>query len=97
MRSVIQHLSSLSSVRAGWSGRRECEYIFVLSLFFIKYPREDPGIKSRMCSPYPQRRKRRLNWAVSRINRIKRLDPCWCLDRHVKEPYEMSMALGARL
>ena len=65
------------------------------------YPREGPGggggVKSRMCPPYPQRdRKRRLNGAVSRYNRIKRVAACRCLDGHVKEPYEMSMALGAR-
>ena len=41
-------------------------------------------------------RKRRLNGAVSRNNRIKRLTPCWCLDRHAKEPNEVFMALGAR-
>ena len=35
-------------------------------------------------------RKRRLNWAVYRNNRIKRVAPCRCLDGHVKEPYEMS-------
>ena len=46
-----------------------------------------------MCPPYPQRdRKRRLNGAVCRNHRIKRLVPCRCLDGHVKEPYEMSMA-----
>ena len=51
------------------------------------------GDKSRICPPYPQHdRKRRLNGAVSRNNRIKRLAPCRCLDGHVKEPYEMSMA-----
>ena len=50
-----------------------------------------------MCPPYPQRdRKRRLIGAVCRNHRIKRLVPCRCLDGHVKEPYEMSMALGAR-
>ena len=55
------------------------------------------GVKSRMCPPYPQRdRKRRLNGAVCRNHRIKRVVPCRCLDGHVKEPYEMSMALGAR-
>ena len=55
------------------------------------------GAKSRMCPPYPQRdRKRRLNGAVCRNHRIKRVVPCRCLDGHVKEPYEMSMALGAR-
>ena len=54
-------------------------------------------VKSRMCPPYPQRdRKRRLNGAVCRNHRIKRVVPCRCLDGHVKEPYEMSMALGAR-
>ena len=44
----------------------------------------------------PACRKRRLIWAVCRNHRIKRLVPCQCLDGHVKEPYEMSMALGAR-
>ena len=39
-------------------------------------------------------RKKWLNGAVSRNNRIKRVVPCRCLDGHVKEPYEMSMALG---
>ena len=33
---------------------------------------------------------------VSRNNRIKRVAPCRCLDGVVKEPYEMSMTLGAR-
>ena len=51
------------------------------------------GVKSRMCPPYPQRdRKRRLNGAVCRNHRIKRVAPCRCLDGHIKEPYEMSMA-----
>ena len=27
---------------------------------------------------------------------VKRLAPCRCLDGHVKEPYEMPMALGAQ-
>ena len=46
-----------------------------------------------MCPPYPQRdRKRRLNGAVCRNHRIKRVVPCRCMDKHVKEPYEMSMA-----
>ena len=63
--------------------------------------RESPwgrrGFKSRIRPPYPQRdRKRRLNGAVCRNHRIKRVVPCRCLDWHVKEPYEMSMALGAR-
>ena len=55
------------------------------------------GVKSRMCPPYPNRdRKRRLIGAVCRNHRIKRVVPWRCLDGHVKEPYEMSMALGAR-
>ena len=42
-------------------------------------PREGPGVKSRMCPPYPQRdRKRRLNGAVCRYHRIKRVVPCRC-------------------
>ena len=40
-------------------------------------------------------RKRRLTGAVSRNNRMKGAAPCRFLDGHVKEPYEMSMALGA--
>ena len=44
----------------------------------------------------PACRKRRLIGAVCRNHRIKRLVPCRCLDGHVKEPYEMSMAFGAR-
>ena len=56
-------------------------------------PHEGLGVKSRMCPPYPQRdRKRRLNGAVCRNRRIKRVVPCRCQDVHVKEPYEMSMA-----
>ena len=63
----------------------------------VPFPREGPGVKSRMCPPYPQRdRKRRLIGAVCPNHRIKRVVPCRCLDGHVKEPYEMSMALGAR-
>ena len=41
-------------------------------------------------------RKRRLNGAVYQNNHIKRVVPCRCFDGHVKEPFEMSMALGAR-
>ena len=43
-------------------------------------PREGPGGLSRECAPpYPQRdRKRRLNGAVCRNHRIKRLVPCRC-------------------
>ena len=41
-------------------------------------------------------RKRRLHGAVSRNNRLKRMAPCQSLDGHVKEHYEMSMALGAQ-
>ena len=67
--------------------------IFFVSHLLEKFPREGPGVKSRMCPPYPQRdRKRRINWAVCRKHRIKRVVPCRFLDGHVKEPYEMSMA-----
>ena len=37
-----------------------------------------------------------LNEAVSRNNGIKRVAPCRYFDGHIKEPYEMYMALGAR-
>ena len=53
-------------------------------------------VKSNVSFVSPVCFKRRLNGAVSQNNRIKRVAPCWCLDGHVKEPYEMSMALGAR-
>ena len=42
-------------------------------------------------------RRRRLNEAVSRNNRIKRVAQCRFFDRHVQGPYEISMALGTRL
>ena len=45
-----------------------------------------------MSSVSPACRKRRLNEAVSRNNRIKGVVPYRCLYGHVKEPYEMSMA-----
>ena len=51
--------------------------------------------KKNVSSVSPACRKRRLIGAVCRNHRIKRLVPCRCLDGHVKEPYEMSMALGA--
>ena len=42
-------------------------------------PREGPGVKSRICPPYPKReRKRRLNGAVCRNHRKKRVVPCRC-------------------
>ena len=44
-----------------------------------------------MSSVSPACRKRLLNGAVSRNNRIKRLAPCRCLDGHVNESYEMSI------
>ena len=66
-----------------------------LSSFFP--PVRARGLSRECAPPYPQRdRKRRLNGAVCRNHRIKRLVPCRCLDGHIKEPYEMSMALGAR-
>ena len=44
-----------------------------------KVPMRALGVKSRMCPPYPQRdRKRRLNGAVCRNHRIKRVVPCRC-------------------
>ena len=34
-----------------------------ISIMFAKRPRGDPGVKSRMCPPYPHAcRKRRLKW-----------------------------------
>ena len=70
---------------------------FSVYFHFTEPPWGPGGFKSRMCPQYPQLdRKRRLNGAVCRNHRIKRVVPCRCLDGHVKEPYEMSMASGAR-
>ena len=55
-----------------------------------------PGVEN-VSSVSPACRKRRLNGMVSQNNRIKRLTPCRCLDRHVKVHHEMSMGLRARL
>ena len=45
------------------------------------------GVKSRMCPPYPQRdRKRRLNGAMCRNHRIKRVVPCRCRTGTLKNP-----------
>ena len=49
-------------------------------------------VKVGMCPPYPLACRKRLFLEIT----VKRLAPCQCLDGHVKEPYEMSMALGAR-
>ena len=55
---------------------------FVLYIYTLRiidhFPREGRGGLSRECAPpYPQRdRKRRLNGAVCRNHRIKRLVPC---------------------
>ena len=69
------------------------DQITVLNYPLATAPVRARGVKSRMCPPYPQRdRKRRLIGAVCRNHRIKRVVPCRCLDGHVKEPYEMSMA-----
>ena len=58
-----------------------CRYNNILSRYkHIRWaPVRARGIKSRMCPPYPQRdRKRRLNGAVCRNHRIKRVVPCRC-------------------
>ena len=61
------------------------------------WPPWGPRGLSRECVlRIPECRKRRLNRAVSRNNRIKRVAQCRCLDGHVKEPYKMSMALGVQ-
>ena len=67
------------------------KYMYKISLHFFKHLNL---LFKNVSSVSPACRKRRLNGAVSRNNRIKRLAPCRCLDGHVKEPYEMSMALG---
>ena len=47
--------------------------------FYYNGPHEGLEVKSRICHPYPQRdRKRRLNGAVCRNHRIKRVVPCRC-------------------
>ena len=51
------------------------------------------GFKMRILPPYPYWRRKRLTemgWFLQMT--IKRVDKCRCLDRYVKEPYEMSLA-----
>ena len=43
----------------------------------------------------PTCRKRRLNEAVSRDNRIKRVVPCLCSDRNVKKTLRNVYGVGA--
>ena len=51
------------------------------------FPREGPGVNSRMCPPYPQRdRKRRLNGAVCRNHRIKGWSRVGARTGTLKEP-----------
>ena len=57
-------------------------------LFCILLPNSVPRIPMRVV-------KKRLNGRFLGIT-VKRGIPYRCLDGHVKEPYEMSMALGAR-
>ena len=59
---------------------KNCFPNFYLQSFVIQtFPHEGLGVKSRMCPPYPQRdRKRRLNGAVCRNHRVKRVVPCRC-------------------
>ena len=68
-----------------YDGRYQ-RYIFIVSVIvfivsvIVFCPPWGPGGLSRECAPpYPQRdRKRRLNGAVCRNHRIKRLVPCLC-------------------
>ena len=47
-------------------------------------------------TPYPQRVVKSDLMGHGAVCRYKRVVPCRCLNGHVKEPYEMSMALGTR-
>ena len=63
------------------------KYIRMLPFFILYPPVRARGVKSRMCPPYPQRdRKRRLNGAVCRNHRIKRVVPCRCWTGTLKNP-----------
>ena len=69
-----------------WTSPEHAEWLSILSkqhkMIFSPSnfsPMRAWGVKSRMCPPYPQRdRKRRLNGAVCRNHRIKRVVPCRC-------------------
>ena len=65
-----------------------------------KIPREGPvgggGLSREWVLRIPSVSLKATKGAVCRNYRIKRLVPCRSLDGHVKESYEMSMALGAR-
>ena len=59
-------------------------------------PLVNSGVKSR-CPPYPHDcYKTQLLWDGFLWITVKRLAPCRIWNRHLKEPYEMSMALRAR-
>ena len=85
----MQHVATLGTVLLS--------ILLFLSLIINIHPVGTLGFKTRIAPPYPHaRRKRRLNWGGFLGITIKRFAPYRCLGGHVKEPYEMSMALGAR-
>ena len=66
--------------------------IFIQAQLKAPPPLWDPGSKTRIGPYYPYaRRKGDWNGAVSR-NNCKKCGPRRCLDAHIKEPYEMSIA-----
>ena len=60
---------------------------------FVGFLYSDPRVSSvsQAC------RERRLNGAISKNRRIKRLAPCRFFDGHVKEPCEMSYVVGSQI
>ena len=62
-----------------WKKKTAVCYSTSIQFVCLYSPMRAWGVKSRMCPPYPQRdRKRRLNGAVCRNHRIKRVVPCRC-------------------
>ena len=97
-----RHLCICTVTLRRWAKFWRVKELFVLGIVTSTLKSDPPwgrrGFKSRITSSVsPACRKRRLNGAMCRNHRnYKKVVPCWCLDGHVKEPYEMSMALGAR-
>ena len=93
-RQIITDLSRAPVLSFGFKFNRLVELVALRHIPPVR-ARVGGGVEN-VSSVSPACRKMRLIGAVCRNHRIKRFVPCRCLDGHVKETYEMSMALEAR-
>ena len=69
-----KEFEKIGSSSYGPSFQKSLTSLYIYLITQTKSPMRAWGVKSRMCPPYPQRdRKRRLNGAVCRNHRIKRV------------------------